>query len=171
MIVAVRVEDQWSLPELLLQAIGVKLGLLLSDSRIATGALGLDERQRLAVITPQDVIHKALAFVVGHPRDFELAVARLVKRPARLLQKQVDEVVACCRFRVIVRIRLGGGSLLRIGHLGAESHQLLVQGRLVSQQHRELLVPFAQARFHLLQLVDRLLGDRGGSRKRVWVEG
>ena len=74
-LVAVGVEDQRALAELALQAVGVELGLLLADACIAPRALGLDQPQRLAVVAPEHVIDEALALVVGHAGDFELAVA------------------------------------------------------------------------------------------------
>jgi hypothetical protein len=66
-LVAVGVEDDRALAELRLQAVGVELGLLLAR-RVASrrGALGLHQRQRLAVVAPQHVVDEALALVVGH---------------------------------------------------------------------------------------------------------
>ena len=161
MLVAVGVEDDRPLAELLLQAIGVELGLLLADARVAPGALGLDQPERLAVVAPEHVVDEALALVVGHAGDFELAVARLVERPAGFLQQQVDEVVAGLGFGVVVRVGLRGGGLLRRGDLGAQALQLLVERGLVGQQRRELLVALAQARFELLQLLGGLLAATG----------
>src|SRR5205814_3807977 len=45
-LVAVGAEDDGPPAELLLEAIGVELGLLLSDARLAPGALGLDDGER-----------------------------------------------------------------------------------------------------------------------------
>ena len=60
-LVAVGVEDDRALAVLRFQAVGVELGLLLPDLGILLGALGLHQRQRLAVVTPQHVIDEALA--------------------------------------------------------------------------------------------------------------
>ena len=171
MLVAVRVEDDRPPPELLLQAIGVELRLLLADLRGLLRALGLDQRQRLAVVAPQHVVDEALALLVGHAADFELAVARLVERPAGFLEQQVDEVVAGLGLGVVVRVRLRGARLLRLGHLGAQALQLLVQRGLVRQQRRELFVALAQPGLQLLELVDGLLRNRRGLGQRVGVEG
>ena len=48
-----------------------------------------------------------------------------------------------------MRVGLRGVRLLRLGHLGAQALQLLVERRLVRQQRRELLVALAQRRFQL----------------------
>jgi len=85
--VTIGVENQRALAKLLFKAVGVELRLLLPDARIAAGALGFDQTQRIAVVSPQPVIHDALALVVGHPVDFELPIARLVQRPTRFLQQ------------------------------------------------------------------------------------
>ena len=84
MLIAVGVEDHRPLAELLLQAVGIELGLLLADAGIAPCALGLDQAERLAVIAPEHVVDEALACVVGHAGDRELPVLRLVERPAGL---------------------------------------------------------------------------------------
>jgi hypothetical protein len=93
MLIAVGVEDQRPLAEPLFEAIGVELGLLLPYARVTTGAFGLDQAQRLAIVTPEHVVDEALGLRIGHAGDFELPVSRLVERPARLLEQQVDEVV------------------------------------------------------------------------------
>ena len=94
MLVPVRVEDGRPLSELPLQAIGVELGLLLTNARIATRALGLHQPQRLAVVSPQHVVHEALTTTVGHAGNFELAIASLIEWPAGFLQQQIDEEVS-----------------------------------------------------------------------------
>ena len=47
MLVAVGVEDDRPLAVLLLQAIGIELGLLLADARVLARALGLDQASGL----------------------------------------------------------------------------------------------------------------------------
>jgi len=169
-LVAVGVEDQRPLAELPLQAIGVELGLLLADARIAPSALGFDESQWSAVVAPEHVVHEALALVVGHARDFELAVARLIERPAGFLEQQVDEVVARLGFGVVVGVRLRGCGLLGRGDLGAQALQLLVERRAVGQHYRELFVALAQRRLQLLQLLRRLLRRDTRLRQRGGIE-
>jgi RNase P/RNase MRP subunit p29 len=170
MVVAVGIEDQRALTELLLQAIGVELRLLLSNARIAPRSLCLDESQGLAIVAPEHVVHEALALLVGHASHFELAIARLVKRPARLPEQQVDEVVASFGFGVVMRVGLRRGHLLRLGHLGAQALQLVVERRLVGQQDGELFVPLGKIDLELAQLLERPLRNRG-ARQRVGIEG
>jgi hypothetical protein len=105
------------------------------------------------------------------PADLELPVARLVERPAGLLQQQVDEVVAGLGLGVVVRVRLRRCRLLRRRHLGAQALQLLVERGLVGQQGGELLVALAQTRFELLQLLGGLPAHRCRLRQRARVEG
>src|SRR2546422_7633273 len=105
MIVAVRVKDDGPPPELLLQTIGIQLCLLLAYARVALRALGLVQRERDAVIAPENIIHEALARFAGHSRDRKLPVTLLIERPASFLEQQVNEVVARLGFRVIVFVR------------------------------------------------------------------
>src|SRR5262249_10345878 len=55
-VVAIGVEDDRPLPVLLLQAVGVELGLLLAGARVLARALGLDQGERPAVVAAQHVI-------------------------------------------------------------------------------------------------------------------
>ena len=158
-LVAIGIEDHRALAEARLQAIRVQLGLLLSCARIPPRALGLHQRQGFAVVAPQDVVDKTFALVVGHAGDFELAVARLRKRPTSFLEQQVDESIARLGLGVVVRVGLRGRLLLGLGDLGAQTSQLGIERRLVRQHRRQLLVALAQPRFELLQLLDRLLGQ------------
>ena len=82
MLVAVAVENDGSLAKLLLQTIGVEPRLLLAHTGIALGALRLNQSQRLAVVSPKDIIDKALALIVGHAGHRILAVLLLIQRPA-----------------------------------------------------------------------------------------
>jgi len=159
-LVAVRVEDDRTLPELLLQAVGIQLGLLLAYRGIAARALGLDDAQRPAVIAPQHVIDEARASPVGHAGHRELAIAWLVERPARLVQQDVYERVAGGVFGVVVSIGNRRRRLLRRFHLGADPGDLGVQGVLVGARGGQLLVSLAERRLQLLQLVQRLTRDR-----------
>ncbi|EKD97990.1 MAG: hypothetical protein ACD_23C00639G0001 [uncultured bacterium] len=133
-LVAVGVKDDGALAILGLQAVGIQLGLLLAHCGVLAGALGLHQRQRLAVVAPQHIIHVANALVVGHAADFNLEVL-LIQLPASLFEQQVDEVVAGFGFGIVVRVRLGGIGLLGGGHFGAQLLQLFIQGFLAGQQH------------------------------------
>jgi len=95
-VVAVRVEDHRTAAVLLLEAVGVQLGLTLA------------------------VVDEALALLVRHAGDRQLTVACLVERPAGLLQEQVDEVVAGLGFGVVVRIWLCGRRRFGLRHFGAK---------------------------------------------------
>ena len=170
-LVAVGVEDHRPLAEPCLQAIGVELGLLLALASIAPRPFRLDQPQRLAVVAPEDVIHETRALGVGHAGDFELPIPRLVQRPARFLQQQVDKVVAGLGLGIVVGIRLGGSRLLRLGDFGPQPLQLFVQRHPVGQQRRELLVPLAQRCLQRLELFDGLSGNGCGLGQRTGVEG
>ena len=73
-LVAIGIEDDRALAVLGFQAVGIELGLLLPDPGVLRGALGFNQRQRLAVIAPQHVIDEALALVVGHAADFDFKI-------------------------------------------------------------------------------------------------
>jgi hypothetical protein len=143
-LVAVRVEDHRTAAELLLQAIGVQLRLLPAFFRPAFRPLRLDQRQRQAVVAPEHVVDVARALVVWHARDGVLAVARLVQRPACLLQQQVDEEVARLVLRVVVLVRRRRVLRLRCRDLRAQPLQLLVQRRPAREQLLQLRLPLLQ---------------------------
>ncbi len=157
MLVAVGVVDQRPLTELRLQAIGIQLGLLLADPAVAACALGLDHRQRFAVVTPQHVIDKALALVVGHACNLKLAIARLIQCPAGFLEQQVDVQVARLRFVIVVLVGLGVVRRLGRCHLGAQTRQLFVQGSSLLLGDRHCGIAFGEV---LRQLLQRHLGLR-----------
>ena len=71
MLIAIRVEDDRSLPELALERIRIELRLLLPDIRIFSGALRLDHRKRFSVISPQNVVNETFSAdrVVRHSGD------------------------------------------------------------------------------------------------------
>ncbi len=170
MVVAVGIENHRALAEALLQAIRVQLRLLLSHACIPPRALGFHQRQGLAVVAPQQIVDEALALVVGHAVDLELAVTRLIELPARLLQQQVDESVARLGLGVVVRVGLRGRGLPGIGDLGSQAREFRIQRSLVCQQCRQLLVALAQTTLKLLQLLDGLLGQRREFGQRNCVE-
>ena len=89
-LVPVRVEDDRALAVHGLQTVRVEFGLLSTRRRIDGGLLRLHHRQRLAVISPQDVIGVADPRGVRHARDLVLTVVFPVERPARTLQGQID---------------------------------------------------------------------------------
>ena len=86
-VVAIGVEDDGSLAEVLFQAIGIELRLLLAGPRIPLGPLGLDQRQWLVAVAPEHVVDEALALGVRHAVDGEFAVARLVELPAGFFEQ------------------------------------------------------------------------------------
>jgi hypothetical protein len=171
MVVTVRVEDHRALAKLPLQAVGIELGLLLALPGVALGALGFHHCKRLAVLTPQDVIHKAFAGCVRHPLHRKLAVPFLVERPASFFQQQVDEGVAGLCFVVIMGV---GSSLIRglgAGNLGAQPLNLLIQRRLVIEQSGQTLVFGRQRGCQLFQLFLRLGRNGRSLRQQSIVEG
>ena len=74
-----------------LQAVRVELGLLPTLRRVDRGPLRLHHPQRLAVVSPKDVIGVTDPRGVRHARDFVLTVLFPVERPAGALQGQVDD--------------------------------------------------------------------------------
>ena len=126
MVVAVGVKDYRPLAELFLQAVGVQLRLLLTDSRVALRPFRLDQAERLAVVAPQDVIDKAFARVVGHAGDGKFPVLRIGERPARFLQQQIDEVVAGFGFRIVVIVGSRGVLLLGLSDFDPQSLQFVI---------------------------------------------
>ena len=171
MLIAVRVKDDWPLPELALQAIGIEFGLLLPDAGVTPRPLGLDEPERLAVVAPEDVVHEALALRIRHPANLEFAVAVLIERPASLLEQQVDVVVAGLGLGIVVRVRLRGSLFLGLGHLTPQALEFLVERALVRQQRRELLVALPESFLKRAQLFGSLLLGRRGPGQRRRIEG
>jgi hypothetical protein len=172
-LIAVGAEDHRPLAVLRLQAVRIQLGLLLAHLGALLGALGFHQRQRLAVVTPQHIVHKALALLVGHAGDLDLEVLVRVELPAGLLQQQVDEIVAGFGFGIVVRV--GGGSVgqLGSGHLLAQPGQLGIQRSRGAQQGGEPFIALGELRLQLLQLVQglrwhgRCCGGRPGQKRRV----
>src|SRR5438552_3907306 len=126
-LVSVAIDDDRTLPKLLFQAVGIEPRLLLADAGIALGTLGLDQSQRLAVVAPQDVIHKAFALFIGHAGDRILAVLRLVQRPSGFLEHQVNEVVAGFGFGIVVLVRGGFILLLNRRDLGPQAFEFSIE--------------------------------------------
>src|ERR1700722_20367860 len=125
MLVAIGVEDDRALAELLLQAIGIELRLLLSYPRISAGPLGLDQPERLAIIAPEYIIDKPFARSVWHPCDGEFRVLTWISEgPSGLAKQQVNERVAGRRLVIIVRVGGGRVCLFGRGYLGAQSGDL-----------------------------------------------
>ena len=103
-LVSVAVEDDGTTAELLLQTIGVELRLLLADLADIFVRLASTSAEWLAVVAPKHVVDEALAVLVRHSADFELAITRFVEGPASFLKKQVDEEVASLRLGIVVRV-------------------------------------------------------------------
>ena len=79
------------------EAIGIKFRLSLTFLRAAFRPLGFDDRQRQAVLAPQNIIDESLAGRIGHPGDTELADVGAVRVPACFAEQHVDEQVASRR--------------------------------------------------------------------------
>jgi hypothetical protein len=126
-VIAVGVEDHRPPVEPRLHAVGVKLRLLLADPRVPPGALGFHQGERLAVVSPEDVIDESLPRGVGHAADFELPVLGRSECPSRFPKQEVNEMIAGFRLGIVVGIRLGGAGLPGRGHLGPQAFELLVQ--------------------------------------------
>lgn len=161
MLVAVGIEDERALPVLLLKAVGVELGLLLADGRVSGGALGFDQRQRLAVVAPKDVIDVSLAGVVGHSADFNLEVPGRIECPARFLEQHINIGFAGFRFRVVMGVRLGGIGLPGRRDFLTQLPELVVQRGLVGEQRGQAFITRLQVGGQLLQLLQGLGGDSG----------
>ena len=114
MLIAVGVEDDRPLAELLLQTVRIEFRLLLSDTRIPLCPLGFDQPQRFAVVAPQHVIDKALRRVVRHAGDRKFPVLRLVERPTGFVEQQIDEIIAGFRLGIVVVVRPCSVLFLRV---------------------------------------------------------
>ena len=173
MLVAVGVEDDRPLAELLLQAVGVELRLLLADAR-RRAACAWPRPGRAACRRRPTARNRRspCPALLGIPRDLELAVARLVERPAGLLQQQVDEVVAGLGLGVVVRVRraprsafLAAATSARRRFSSASSAVLSASSAAsFSSRSREL-------RFELLQLLGGLRRNGRRLRQQRRVEG
>ena len=97
---------------------------------VLASALGFYQRQRLAVVAPQHIVHKANTLVVRHAADFDFKVLG-VQLPACFFEQQVDEVVAGFGFRIVVGIGLGGVGLLGGSHFVSEAFKFIIQRRFV----------------------------------------
>ena len=144
MLIAIGAEDDGALAVPCFKAIGVELGLLLAGLGILLRAFGFNQRQRLAVITPQHVIDKAFALVVGHAADFNLEIPLRIEVPAGFLEQQVDEVIAGFGFGIIVGVRLGGVGFPGGGEFFTQRLECFVKRGLVGEQRRELFVALMQ---------------------------
>ena len=77
-----------------LQAVGVELRLLLPDFRIDGGLLRLDHRQRLPVVSPEDVVGITDARLGRHARHFVFTVLFSVQSPTGAFQSEIDDELA-----------------------------------------------------------------------------
>ena len=131
--VAVGEVDDGAASGLGFEAVGVELGLVLSAFGAGGGAFGLDQRERQAVVAPQDVVDEAVAGGVGHAGNGVFAVVGAVETPAGLGEERVDDEAAGLGLVVVVVVDRGLG-LLGGGDLGAEFGDLgvLLGGDLVT---------------------------------------
>ena len=114
-LVAVGVEDDRTLAVHRLQTVGVELRLLLPDFRIDGGLLRLHQRQRLAVVSPEDVVGIAGARLGRHARHFVFTVLFLVQRPTGAFQSEIDDELA--GLVLVPVVVLGDALVLRLdGH-------------------------------------------------------
>ena len=168
-LVAVAAEDDRPTPELGLQAVGVELGLLLTDLRARRRPLRLDDGERQPIGPPQDVVDKARAVLARHAPDGVLPVAVLVERPADLSERDVDEQPPRVGLGVVVVVGAGVDGL-RCGDLRLEGRDLGVLGRgqvvALGQRLRVGLVLVLELRSEL----DQVLAGQGrapGGQRRV----
>ena len=154
MLVAIRVEDDRSLPELALERIRIELRLLLPDIRIFSGALRLDHRKRFSVIAPQNVVNETFSTdrIVGHSGDRIFDVSLIRQRPAGLAQQNVDEEVSSLIFAVVVRV--GNDCVLLLGQRNfcLKGGALGTQGFIRRQRLGKLLIFRRQLLSERLQL-------------------
>ena len=139
-----------------LQAVGVEFRLLLPDLRIDGGLLRLHHRQRLAVVSPQDVVGVSHALRIGHPRDLVFPVVWPTKRPTRSVQREIDEQPSS--LVLVPVVGLGDTLVLRLDGREAFTQRFqfaldLLAGRLGSVPLRLQSVQFLDAgrrscRFH-----------------------
>ena len=90
-LVPVGVEDDRTLAMHRLQAVGVELRLLLAHRRGDGGLLRLHHRQRLAVVSPEDIVGIADARLVRHARHFVFTVLFSIQRPTGAFQIEIDD--------------------------------------------------------------------------------
>ena len=169
-LIPVRVENHRALAELLLKAVRIELGLLLTDPGIASRPFSFHEAERFAVITPQHVIDEAFARVIGHAGNREFAVLRLVERPPRFLKQQIDEGVACCRFVVVVGVNDGRVGGLRSSDFNPKGRELGFKGRALRLTGETLLFGFRERPGAFLELAGsflKLSQRRRGDGRRV----
>ena len=111
-LVAVGVEDDRTLAVHRLQAVGVEFRLLLSDFRIDGGLLRLHHRQRLAVVSPQDVVGITDARLGRHARHFVFTVLFSVQSPTGAFQSEIDDELA--GLVLVPVVGLGDALVLRL---------------------------------------------------------
>jgi hypothetical protein len=141
MLVAIGVENHRPLIELLFKAVGVQLRLPLTDPRVAAGALGFYEAERLPVVTPEHIVDEALSLLVRHPGDPEFRVLpRLIKVPSGFLEQQIDEGIPRRRFVVIMRVSDRRVGLLGLRNLGAQLSNLSLKRRTLCLARKLLLL-------------------------------
>ena len=83
----------------------------------------------------------------------------------------IDDVRPGLCLGVVVRIRVLGGFLLRLGDLGPQTDQLVVERLLVDQECSELLVALSERRLQFLELRSGLRSNCGRRYRGIRVVG
>ena len=135
-VVAIGVEDHRPLAMHLLQGVRVQLGLLLPDTGIDLGLLGLDDGERLAVVVPEHIVAVALAAGGGLMRNLDLLANGIARRrasghvPPGHAQIAVDQPLAGVVLAELQLVGSGGGCLagLQQFQFGWRRHPLSCRG-------------------------------------------
>ena len=164
-LVPVGVEDNRTLAVHRLQAVGVELRLLLPDFRIDGGLFRLHHRQRLAVVSPEDVVGIADARLVRHARHCVFTVLVAVQRPTGACQIEIDNE----RARLVLVPVMGLGDALVLCLDGREAFTQRFQFALDLLAGLRRRIPL---RLQGLQLLDAGWGGgRFHFRDEGFVEG
>ena len=121
-LVPVGVEDDRTLAMHRLQAVGVEIRLLPAHCRVYSSLLRLHHRQRLAVVSPEDVVGISDARLVRHASHFVFAVLFPFQRPTGPPQREIDEQPSSPVLVPVVG--LGDGFVLRLDRREAFSQCL-----------------------------------------------
>ena len=164
-LVPVGVEDDRALAMHRFQAVGVELRLLLAHRRVDGGFLRLHHRQRLAVVSPEDIIGIADARLGRHARHFVFTGLFPVQRPTGALQIEIDNERA--GLVLVPVVDLGDALVLRLDGREAFTHRFQFALDLLAGLRRRIPLDLQG-----LQLLDAGWGGgRGHCRDEGFVEG